>query len=874
MDEIRKEVFTEELYSTMSWNKKLARKFKQWFEDNIINFKMPWKKLIALGVFALIVLGLYIIVKANQVTLEPRDEYNKNDFLDSVELSNQYGDELSLESDSFEFVLNTKDTLFVIKDKRTGEEFSSNPDSRTSRFLQPIRIFYAGNLGSVNQISVYDQAIDYDDFLVKVGQDYLEVLYLVGGKKEIDANDFPQIITDERMQDIILSKLEEGSIDYRRITEQAYVFGEVNGVSIWKLKDGIQRSILQRLYEIMYVTCGYTEEDLIYDQESNGIKIEDKYPYFEISIRYSLDESGFNAQIINDSIVEKEKYPLLYVDLLPYFGAGTLTDEGYLFVPDGSGGIIEFNQQRSFALPYNKRIYGRDLASFELIKTEEQSKISLPVLGIKNNQGGFIAIAENAAEMANIYANGSTQENPYNQAFYRYNIREGQVFEFASINSSVSINEWTASYNIKDFNVKYLLIDETDVTYVDMAHKYREYLLEEEMVETVDSSVLPVLDLTLLGGYMVDENFLGIPYRTVRSLTNVNQAKEIISKLDNTDLENINIYYQGFANQGLKPAYMGDISFDSETGNSREFKELLTYSEEIGIEMFLEAYVNTAYTKKNINLTNSVIRDVFGEVVYNYDYNPASLFIDGSSRERYVLKPYTYVETLNELDKIYKKVGAANIAYSDFGNNAYGSYKKGEVTFRYDTITAFEEAIKAYSFSKTMLRNPNLYAMKYASNITDVEMNASNYQIIAYSIPFYQLVFSGLIDYSGKPFNTNDEYSYQYHTMKAIETAANISMMWSYESTVDLLETEYSHYYSTYYEYWLETLTDTYDLMNSLDIYAHSLVDHEILTKDGLVSKSRYSNGIIIVFNYRDYPYADDDYVVAANDFLVVEEVA
>jgi hypothetical protein len=624
----------------------------------------------------------------------------------------------------------------------------------------------------------------------------------------------------------------------------------------------------------MYELCGYTVEDLIYDQESNGIKVEDKYPYFEIAVRYSLNSEGLDVKIINDSIVEKEKYPLLYIDVLPYFGAGSTEDMGYIVIPDGSGGVIEFNQQRAFALPYNKRIYGEELAISRATKKDDSTKISLPVIGIKKNQSGFIAVAKGAVEMTNVYASSATQENPYNQAFYRYYIREGQPFEFSSINSSVVINQWTIDYNKNDFIVSYLPIDKDDANYSDMAQIYRDYLVTEDLVVPRDNTDNPVVDLTLLGGYIVDENFLGIPYKTVRTLTNTDQAIEILERLSETNLEKINVYYQGFSNQGLKPAYMGKIRFDSRTGSLKDFQNLIDYSNNLDIDLYLETLLNTAYTKKNISTNNEAIRDVFGQVVYNYDYNPASLYLDNSSRERYVLKPTTYLNTLESISRMYERIETRNIAFSDFGNSVYGSYKKGETVFRSDIVKAFKETMELADFDNIAFRNPNLYAMKYASSVTDIDLSSANYQIITYSIPFYQLVFSGLIDYSGKPFNTTDEFSYQYHIMKALETGANISMMWSYESTVSLLETEYSMYYSTYYEYWFEKLVETFNILNNTEVFKRRLINHEVLSKDGLVSKSTYEDGMALIFNYRDYPYHDGGISVQPNDFLIVWEVS
>lgn len=861
-------------YSALPLNQKLKVKVKNWFNEKIHGFKFPWKKLIVISVIALIGLGLYLVVKLNELPEISRTPYDKTDFLEVSELKSQYSDEVVLENTSLKFTFNTKDTLFTLEDKASGEIFTSNPDTRSARFLDPIRVAYAGNLGSVSQMGVYSEAIDYDDFLVKVESDYIEVLYLVGGKKGVDEYDFPQVITAERMESLVLSNLEEGSISYRRVTEQAYVYGEVEGVPIWKLKSGIQTSILERLYTIFYEEAGYTAEDLTYDLESNGIKVEDRYPYFEIAIRYSLTDNALDVKLINEALVEKDKYPIVYIDVLPYFGAGGVDDEGYLLIPDGSGAIIQFNQERAFSLPYNKRIYGKDLASFSQVKSEDSSKINLPVFGIKNNDLAMIAIAEEAPEMANVYANSSTQDNPYNYAYYRYNIREGEVYEFSSINSSVFINEWTYYYNQKDFNVKYVVLDETDASYSDMAKTYQEYLLTEGLVEKRDNTLEPVLDLTLLGGYMVDENFIGIPYETVKSLTSASQAQTIIQTLGQTPIENINIYYQGFSNEGLKPSYMGDIDYDRSTGRKGDFQDLIAFAEEQSIDLYLESYINSAYTKKSISIKNEAVRDVFGEIVYHYDYNPASLFIDSTSREKYILSPHTFDDTFREINKVYERLGTSNIAYSDFGKDIYGSYKKDNTIFRYQTKEAIMRMLEESNFDNQMFRNPNLFAIKYADKITDIDISTSNYQVITYSVPFYQLALSGIVDYSGKAFNTDDQYAYNYHVMKAIETTANISMTWSYESTVDLVETEYSKYYSTLYEYWLDTLEETYEEMLSLGVYSQTLVDHEVLSSDGLVTMATYSNGKKIIFNYRDYAFSQGSFTVAANTYLVIEEGA
>ena len=871
MDNINKEKPIE-LYSTLPFFKKLKRNIKNWFIDKILHFKMPWRKLIVLFIFLVFIGIIYLFVRLNASVIPVRPPYDKTNFVACDEYIDQMGNETVLENNNYKLVFNNKETTFYIYDKNTDQYWYSNPDTSADRFLNPIELYYSGSLGKIEEIDVLDQAVDYDDYFINTSENSLEVLYYVGGKKEIDSDDFPAVISDERMQELILSKLEEGSIEYRRITEQAYVSGEINGVKIWKLKDGIQRSILKELYRIIYDVCGYTKEDLLYDQQENGIIVKDKYPYFEIAVRYELTNDGLTVTLVNDSIVEKENYPLIYIDVLPYFGAGTLDDEGYMMIPDGSGALIRFNNDRSFALPYNKRIYGYDYAEYYDTKVNDTPQIRLPVIGIKKNDYGFISIIEKGASMTNIVAYNSSDDNPYNQVYYRYNIREGEKYIFTSINSSVSINEWTDEYNSEDFVSTYRFINDDSVTYNEMADTYRDYLIENNILEDKDNTNLPTVDLTLLGGYNRIDNFIGIPYETIKSLTNTDEVLEISNSLINDGITNLNIIYKGFANEGLKPFVMDKIKYDRNTGSKSDFIELQKELSNLNINFYPEVYINTAYTDKFIDVRDEVVRDVFGKTVFSYDYNPATQYQDTTTRKCFTLKPDTYGKTLTNLEKQLNDINVSNVAYADLGNKLTGSYNHNDVIFRNESQAVTVEVLSSTGFKNTIFINPNLYAIPYVSSVIGVDNSSSNYQIITSSIPFYQLVFSGYIDYSSSPINTSDEHSKEYNIMKMIETESNISMEWSYKTTIELTDTEFSIYYSTYYLNWYETLIDIYNTLSNLGIYNARLKNHEILSDDGMVVKSTYSNGTTIIFNYKSSDYLYGTNTIPGNDYLVIEE--
>lgn len=866
-------------YRPLPWYKSIFVNFKLKISDKLANMKTKeykrslLRKGLILLILGLIVLTIYLLVVLNQVVVAARDPYDKTGFIEATDYISDKGNETVLENSRFRFTMNNRNTTFVLYDKVKDVSYRSNPNTTTKRFLNPIIVYYAGSLGADTALEVIANAIDYNDYLFRIDDNSIEILYEIGGKKGVDRTDFPEVITAERMEEKILSKLEEGSTDYRRVTEQVYVQGDLNGEPVWKMKDGIQASIFTHLYRIFYEVCGYTKEDLEYDLALNNIVYEDIYPYIEIAIKYTLTEEGIDVRLINDSIVEKEKYPLVYVDVLPYFGHGTTEDVGYAVIPDGSGVLIDFNNDRSFALRYNQRIYGKELARKADVMRVESETLNLPLYGMKINDTGFINIAEEGAEMASIISYISTVDNPYNQTYYRYYIRESETFTFDSINMSTPIVQWTNFYNTGDLALSVKVVDEDSASYSAMAAKYREYLIEKGVLEARDTTTTPAFDLTLLGGYLIKDNFMGFPYTTVRSLTSTEEAQEIIAELLSDNIENINLIYKGWSNDGMKPTYMGRVKYNSSIGTKKDFKALQSYLTENNVEFYPEVYAHTAYTKKGIN-NNDIVRDVFGKVVKRYGYNEATLYIDTSTLDYYTLKPTTFKDTLTSINNHFEMQGYQNLAFADFGSNNYGHYQKKSPIFRHETLDYFNDAMTNVDFENKnlMFMNPNQYALQYASKITNLPTYGTDYQIIATSIPFYQLVLSGYVDYSSYSFNINDKFSLNWHKMKAIETLSNISMTWSYKSTIDLVETEYSNYYSTYYKNWYDTFINLYNELNSLGIYNSSLVKHELITLNGNITKSIYANGTEIVFNYSDLDYTYNGEVIPKNNFKVVKE--
>ena len=318
-------------------------------------------------------------------------------------------------------------------------------------------------------------------------------------------------------------------------------------------------------------------------------------------------------------------------------------------------------------------------------------------------------------------------------------------------------------------------------------------------------------------------------------------------------IQDINVFYQGFTNEGLKPTYFGQTAFDRATGSRRDFSTLIAQMKASNVQVYPEILMNQAYTDQSIRVNEDVIRDVFSNVVKNYAFNPATMYVNPSARPVYTLHTSTYSKTTNAILRLTSSLGNKNIAFGDAGTQSYGSYLKKDVFFRNDQQMAIQAVLTSLQDQsiQMMFRNPRMFALSYAKVVTDIPMQSTDYQIISRSVPFYPLVLSGYIDYSGQSANIADFYPFEWHVLKAMETASNLSITWSYASTISLVDTEYSYYYSTYFAPWFDKVVDVMNQLKDSGIYQTHLVAHELLSMDGLISKSTYANGLEIIFNYR-----------------------
>ncbi|HHT39269.1 MAG TPA: hypothetical protein GX001_02185 [Acholeplasmataceae bacterium] len=811
----------------------------------------------ALLIISLIV-GITILLARQKPKFPTREPYDKSHY---VYVEDYLEDTIVMDNNNFRFILNTDTTTFELLNKKTNTIWYSNaynplldvPYDTKELFV----LYYERQLEASKAISINDESVSYQRYAFYQKDNILEILYEVGGKHNVSMSDLPKIIGKNDYENKVLEPLEEKALTDSNIRRQLsflkrqFVFVEAQ--NYYQLRTQVSQDSIDIVYDLLFRESLYTFDDFIADAEKYGFESAKKIPYFEFVIAYELNEDGFSIKLKNESIFEEEDFPIAYIDILPYFGAGKMGDNGYTVIPDGSGVLIDHNNNKYDTLNYEKRIYGSDLAigSAESIKPETQEIINLPMYGYNLNGESYLNIIEEGEFMTSVRAGFKTEKSggelkqkiPF--IHYRYYLRERDAFEFTSLTTTHPVTTYTREYNKEDFKAKYLFLEKP--SYYDMAHAYQQYIVTKYQLEKI--TIEPNLHLTLLGGYQETKYVLGYAKEVVKPLTKSEDIIKIVNEYQEKGLDNLAISYQGFSNGGLNSTIMNRISYDKSIARERDLKRTINKLNEQNINIYLEFITQQAYTNKRIKKSEYLL-NIFQEKVKRYPYNEATSLSDKNEVERYILNKEATNKIIDFASKYNKKLNNNTLALTDFGQRLATDFTINKVTFRNDYANSIIDKLKEYDDQEILLRNPNLYALLWGDVILDLPTVGTLHKIVDYSIPFLQLVFNGYKTYAGASINTSSNRSLNWHFLKAMETGSLIQYTLSYLPTYDLAETIYSKYNSVYYKNWLDNSVDFQKRLEELQIYQAIIVNHETLNKQGSIVKVTYSNGIAITINY------------------------
>ncbi|BCJ94021.1 hypothetical protein acsn021_15900 [Anaerocolumna cellulosilytica] len=795
----------------------------------------------------------------------------------------------ALENEFLSFSLDPATTYFQVTDKKNHTVWNSNPvegandekaDAESKKqILSTLLVKYSTDVGIQTTYSNYEYSIAKQVYEIEEGSDYIKVKYSIGDVEKVFI--YPEALPESKMQ-IYLNKMDDSQkkqIDsyYRKYDvnklrasdnkeELLIKYPDLETEKVYVIRDNLQEYISIKLEEV-FDAAGYTMADFEEDSHRYEKGEAKQKPFYNISVVYRLDNEELIVEVPFEEMQWPHNYPLIEVTVLPYFCSGSAKEEGYLFVPEGTGGIIEFNNGKVQQNPYYAQVYGWD-NGMKRDSLVDESRVAFPVYGIAKNNSAMLCFMEEYNTLATLSADVSGRKHSYNYVNASYTTLHSASVQ-VSAKSDRSVMVYEAEKPEGAIRQRYRFFG-TD-SYSEMAGGYRDYLIEKYNLVRYEKSGVPV-NITLIGAIDAVKQRFGFPVSVPVPLTTYEEAKNILMELMNYGYQNVSVRYSGMINGGIKQTILQSVKPVSELGSRKELKAYLSYAKENDIAVFLDSVADYTY-KGGLFDGFSVNRDASKypsrEVVKLYDFSPVWFGEKDWIDSYYVLKPQLAVSGMQNVAKAGGNFGTSGIAFRDIGYTLNADYNPKNLLTREKVAILQQEALKEIRAvgQKIMVKGGNEYVLSYTDFIVDMELTGNPYQIIDYGVPFYTIALHGLLPYTGTSLNLSNNYTDM--VLKSAETGAGLSFTFMKEPVALLQNTNYTYYFGADYDKWKE---EAYTIYNRYEaelggLFNQFITGHERLAEGVFVTS--YEGGTRVFVNYSNADYTEGTLKVPARDYKV-----
>ena len=602
--------------------------------------------------------------------------YTAQEKLDTMEMRFAKGD--------YQLWVNTYTGEMALKNVKTDEILFSNPydvglsaaaDSVKAELLSQIVIEYTGNkLAGSNKFTSYNDAALNRQIKVKNIKNGMRVEYTIG--REETKYLVPRLITKDRFESQILNPVIE-AIEASDMPKATQTFTINKFKAYWSLKDptdpkvadndvaladmykqvpitaklgavyeidvNISAQDLMRLEEQIKTYCpSYTYEELDMDHTETEYESEDQNPpVFKMALEYKLDELGLTVTLPANGIrFDESLYQLSSVTVLPFMGAGQYStarpNEGYTFIPDGSGAIFRFEDIPATGATVGGSIYGQDYAYYT-VSGKYQETFKIPVFGIvKENEyvyeqdatgkyevvkvdnpttSGFFAIVEEGDSLAKLVTTHHGTRSEYHTVQFSVTPRPSDQYRLSdsiSVANSSPVTVVSERKYLDNYKVRYIMLTDDKVAaekgitdyysanYTGMALAYRDYLTSpfstgtQYESEENQTSILTRLSsdsfesqiplyLETFGTVETVEKVMSIPVNVMTPLTTFDNIQQIYKDLsqEGVGISNINVKLTGYANGGMYSTVPYGLKWEDAVGGKSGFSDLLKFANEI-----------------------------------------------------------------------------------------------------------------------------------------------------------------------------------------------------------------------------------------------------------------------------------------------------
>ena len=372
---------------------------------------------------------------------------------------------------------------------------------------------------------------------------------------------------------------------------------------------------------------------------------------FSMPLQYRLSEGRMTASGPVAGSRETKGNIGAALTILPCFGAGATTESGYLLVPDGSGALMNFNNGRT----NEGRLTLDTLYGDRSVTDDKRPPATQPVLlpgfgicrgtaqpGDTAGTAALFAYATDGAAAGQITLNTAGRETGQNYVYYTFLHRNNAVEMLLdrTYAAKAKLICDTADTGAQSYEMSYFFMEPGKTDLAGMADACSWQLFGRE-ASSAAGDVPLFLDMFM--GVRVQENFLGIPYHTLRPLTTFSQAVDIADRVaEACGGDRLVIRYSGCGKGGLKSSVLTGFDPEGKLGGAKGLGALADKLQGMNARLFPDADFQYVYRDKlfdEFSSSKDVVRFITSESAYKPAYNKATFVPDADGLFGYILEP-------------------------------------------------------------------------------------------------------------------------------------------------------------------------------------------------------------------------------------------
>ena len=783
-------------------------------------------------------------------------------------------DTLVMENDRLLFEMDPTTTQFTVTDKESGMVWFSNPEgaeddpialkTEKNKLRSTVLLTYSTISGVDTLQNNFQYSMEEQIYDIEQGADYIKIHYSIGDvQKEYM---IPPVMTEERMN----SFLEKMNKEQLVMMTNYYKKYDINKLSkkdkeikdelleryplfkdnvIYALRDTVNDSVSKKLQEY-FEEIGYTYEEYLTDKANDTRGKVSNKPVFNMSVVYRLDGDDFVVEVPYNEIEYAKDYPVYYLSLLPYFGAGTAQENGFLFVPEGGGALIHFNNGKVKQNSYYANVYGWDMA-IDRDAIVHETETYYNVFGLAKEGASYICIMEEGAPYAAIQADISGRSHTYNYVNSVYTIAHREQYDVSETTTGDMYVYEPQLPQDEKLVQRYCFLDSD--SYVDMANEYHDYLTGKygQYLTKNDDSEAPVA-VEIVGAVDKVKQILGVPVSRPLELTTYKEAEAIITDLQGAGMKNMSVKMTGWMNGGVQQKMLDKVKLIGDLGSKKDLKNLTTTATNLGIPAYFNGITDYAMDSDLFDgffVYTDAARFVSKEKAEMYQYSTTTYAKRDDLDVFYLLKAPIILQMAENLQKAATSYGG-NVAFENIGDDLSADYYRKDPYSRQKVMLNQAELLKKMQDAGTevMINAGNDYAIPYADMVTNMDLFGAEYTIIDKKVPFYQLALHGYVNYTGEPLNMTQDY--EEELLKSAEYGAGLSFTFMDETAFTLQNTLYTQYFGSDYAASKDKMLEIYTRYNQElgHVFNQRMTGHEFVANG--VTVTTYEDGTKVYVNY------------------------